>query len=71
MQGGNLLIHGQVIPGSSSADDEELIILNGGKAVIDFNFGGIFLVEEAVRDFPNLREEAVVVIDFNLVGFLN
>ena len=53
MQGGNLLIHGQVIPCSSSTDDEELIILNGGKAVIDFNFGGIFLVEEGVRDFPD------------------
>ena len=68
MKGSDLLVHGEVITSSSTTDYEKLIILDGSKAVVDFCFGGFLLVEEAMRDFSDFGEEAVIVVDFDVLG---
>ena len=60
-----------MVSGSSSTDDEKLIILNGSKAVVDFYLRNLSLMKKRVRYLSDFREEAVIVIDFNIIGFLN
>ena len=55
---------------TSTTDDEELISLEGGIAVIDFNFRSILLMKLAVRDFSDFWEEAVEVVHTHIVKIL-
>ena len=63
----DLLVHGQMVPSASSADDQKLITLDGCITIIDFDLRHFSLMEEAVRNLSDFREEAVEMIDFDLL----
>ena len=60
----NFLIHGQVEASASATDYENFVILLWNKAIINIRIGNIAMMEWGMRYFSDLREEAVVVIDF-------
>ena len=57
--GGDLLVHGQLEPGSASAEHKYLVVFVGDEAVVEVGSGDVAFVEAALRDFPDFREEAV------------
>ena len=57
--GGDLLVHGQLEPGSASAEHQYLVVFVGDEAVVEIGGSDLAFVEAALRDLPDFREEAV------------
>jgi hypothetical protein len=53
---------------ATSTDDEQLVAIDGGKAVIDVKLGNFLAVKLTVGDLPYFGEEAVIVIDLDVGG---